>query len=118
MTTDETRRIAQSYFEAWSTRQGPDALRPLMAEDFTFRAGDMVVEGREAFFDGAGWPEHAVTTMLAEAYDGSVAFQLYEARNGDAAVQIADHLTVDDGRIVSAEVICDAASFMAFMAAR
>lgn len=117
MTTDETRQIAQAYFEAWTTRQGADVLRPLMAEDFTFRAGDMVVEGREAFFEGAGWPERAVTTMVAEAYDGSTAFQLYEAANRDASVQIADHLTVSDGRITSAEVICDGASFMEFMAA-
>ena len=81
MTTDETRRTAQAYFAAWTSRQGPEALREVMAEDFTFRAGDMVVEGREAFFEGAGWPEHAVTTLLAEAYDGSTAFQLYEATN-------------------------------------
>ncbi len=117
MTTDETRRVAQTYFEAWTSRKGPEALRPLMAEDFTFRAGDMVIEGREAFFEGGGWPDDAVTTMLAEAYDGSTAFQLYEATNGGASVQIADHLTVDDGRIVSAEVVCDGAKFMEFMAA-
>ncbi|MEO1061853.1 MAG: nuclear transport factor 2 family protein [Actinomycetota bacterium] len=117
MTTEQTRDVATTYFQAWSTRQGPDALRPLMAEDFTFRAGEMVIEGRDAFLESGGWPDHAVTTLLAESYDGNTAFQLYEGRNGDATVKIADHLTVEDGRIASAEVICDGAAFMEFMAA-
>ena len=117
MTTEETRQVAKTYFETWSTRQGPDALRPLMAEDFTFRAGEMVIEGRDTFLASGGWPDDAVTTLLAESYDGGTAFQLYEGRNGEATVKIADHLTVEDGRIASAEVICDGAAWMEFIAA-
>jgi hypothetical protein len=40
----------------------------------------MHIEGREQFLAGAGgWPERAVTTLLAEAYDGEHAFQIYSA---------------------------------------
>ncbi len=117
MTTEHTRDVARQYFENWTSRRGPDALRDLMAEDFTFRAGEMTIEGREAFFAGAGWPERATTELLAEAYDGEHAFQLYEATNGPASVKIADHLTLRDGRIASAEVVCDAERFGKFMAA-
>ena len=116
MTTEQTRDVARQYFQSWTARQGPDALRKLMTEDFTFRAGEMTIEGREAFFAGGAWPERATTELLAEAYDGEHAFQLYEASNGSASVTIADHLTLRDGRIASAEVVCDAERFGQFMA--
>ncbi|MEM9033003.1 MAG: hypothetical protein AAGA99_03630 [Actinomycetota bacterium] len=117
MTTDDTRRVARQYFDSWTTRQGPDALRPIMDDAFRFQAGEMVIEGREAFFEGGGWPDGATTRMVAEAYDGETAMQMYEAVNGSASVLIADHLTVRDGRITSAEVVCDGAAFGAFMSA-
>ena len=117
MTTTETDRIARTYFDTWSTRRGPDALRELMAEDFTFRAGELVVEGREQFLSFGGWPDHAVTELVAQASDGSTAIQVYEATNAGVSVRIADHLTIEHGRVVSSDTICDGASFEAFMAA-
>ncbi len=116
MTDTDTASIARTYFDTWSTRGGPDALRELMAEDFTFRAGELVVEGREQFLAFGGWPEHAVTELVAQAVDGSNAIQVYEATNGDVTVKIADHLTVENGRVASSDTICDGATFQAFMA--
>lgn len=117
MTTNETRQVAQAYFEAWSTRKGPEALVDLMAPDFTFRSGEMTIEGRDAFLAGGGWPDRAVTALVTEAYDGETGIQIYDAKNGDVTVRIADHLTVRNERIVSADVVCDGNQFQAFMSA-
>ena len=87
MSTDDTARVARAYFEAWSERRGPDALRPLLAETFVFDAGPVHIEGREAFLGAAEWPARARTTLLAEAYDGEHAFQLYQAVNGTARIR-------------------------------
>jgi hypothetical protein len=117
--TNDTARVARAYFDAWTDRRGPEALRELMAETFVFDSAMMRIEGREQFLAGAGsngWPEQAVTTMLADAYDGEHAFQLYAGTNGDKDVKIAEHLIIRDGKLVSSEVVVDAAAFMAFMA--
>ena len=108
--------MARAWYEAWTTRRGPEALRALMDEAFVFVSGPVRVEGREAFLQAAAWPPNAVTTMQAAAYDGASAFQLYEAVNGNVAVRIAEHLTVRDGLIASSEVIVDQAAFAAFVA--
>lgn len=114
MTTD-TRRVARSYFDAWTTRQGPEVLTPLLSPDFGFEAGPMRIEGRDAFLAGAQFPNDATTSMLAEAYEGEHAFQLYLSSRGDKQVKIVEHLTVSAGVIVSSEVITDGSAFAAFM---
>jgi hypothetical protein len=119
MSTDETARVARAYHDAWTNRKGPDALRELMGEGFVFDSAMMHIEGREQFLAGAGangWPERAITTLLAEAYDGEHAFQLYAGSNGGKNVKIAEHLIVRDGQLVASEVVVDGAAFMAFMA--
>lgn len=118
MPTDDTARVARAYHDAWTNRKGPGALRELMGEGFVFDSDMMHIEGREQFLAGAGangWPERAITTLLAEAYDGEHAFQLYTASNGGKNVKIADHLIVRDGQLVCSEVVVDGAAFMAFM---
>jgi hypothetical protein len=115
--TSTTRDVARRYFDAWSGGAGADALRPLLAKGFVFVTGSHRIEGREAFLSGGGWPERAVTTLIADAYNGERAFQLYRAVQGDATVKIAEHLTVQAGRIVASEIVVDAADFMAFMTA-
>ena len=90
----------------------------MMGEEFVFDSALMHIDGREKFLAGAGsggWPERAVTTLVAEAYDGEHAFQLYTATNGGKSVKIADHLIVRDGHLVSSEIVVDGADFMAFM---
>jgi hypothetical protein len=116
-TTDETRRVARAYFEAWSERRGPDALRPLLAEAFVFDAGPVHIEGREAFLGVAEWPARARTTLLAEAYEGEHGFQFYDAVNVTARIRSAEHLVVRDGVLVATEIVGDLAAFQVFMAA-
>jgi hypothetical protein len=117
VSAQDTARAARAYFEAWTTRRGPEALRPLLAEAFVFDAGPVHIEGREGFLGAAAWPPRATTTLVAEAYDGEHAFQLYEAVNGFARIRSAEHLVVRDGVIVSSEIVGDLAAFQAFMAA-
>ena len=117
MSTEDTARIARAYFEAWSSRRGPDALRPLLAADFVFDAGPVHIEGREAFLGASDWPARATTTLVAEAYDGEHGFQLYEAVNGFARIRSVEHLVVRDGAIATSEIVGDLAAFQAFMAA-
>jgi hypothetical protein len=117
--TVDTARVARAYYGAWTNRKGPEALRDLMGEGFVFDSAVVHIQGREQFLAGSGangWPEQAVTTLLAEAYDGEHAFQLYSATHGGKNVKIADHLIVRDGQLVSSEVVVDGAAFMAFMA--
>jgi hypothetical protein len=117
--TEDTARVTRAYHDAWTNRKGPDALRELMGEEFVFDSAMMHIQGREQFLAGAGangWPERAVTKLLAEAYDGEHAFQLYIGSNGGTDVKIAEHLIVRDGKLVSSEVVVDGAAFMAFMA--
>jgi hypothetical protein len=119
MPTDDTARVARAYHDAWTNRKGPEALRELMGEGFVFDSDMMHIEGREQFLAGAGasgWPERAVTTLIAEAYDDEHGFQLYTASNGGKNVKIADHLIVRNGQLVASEVVVDGAAFMAFMA--
>ena len=119
MPTDDTARVARAYHDAWTNSKGADKLRELMAEGFVFDSAMMHIEGREQFLAGAGadgWPERATTTLLADAYDGEHAFQLYSGTNGGKTVKIAEHLIVRDGHLVYSEVVVDGAAFMAFMA--
>jgi hypothetical protein len=117
VSTDDTARVARAYYETWTERRGPDALRPLLAEAFVFDAGPIHIEGREAFLGAAEWPARARTTLVAEAYDGEHGFQLYEAVNGTARIRSAEHIVVRDGVIVATEILGDLAAFQVFMAA-
>ncbi len=114
--TDETKTVARGYFDAWTGRSGPEIVGDFLAEGFVFTAGEMRVEGRDAFLSTAGWPEAAVTVMLADVYEGDHGSQLYEATNGKRSVRIAEHLRVEDGKIVSSDIVTDGAAFGACMA--
>jgi hypothetical protein len=116
VSSEDTARVARAYFDAWTNRRGADALRPLMAEDFVFDAGQVHIEGREAFLGASAWPARATTTLEAEAYGGEHAFQLYEAVNGFARIRSVEHLVVRDGVIAASEIVGDLAAFQLFMA--
>jgi hypothetical protein len=88
-----------------------------MSPRFVFDARPTRIEGRDALLAGGGWPEGATTTMVAEAYDGEHAFQLYAAVNGMARIRSVEHLVVRDGAIATSEIVGDLAAFQAFMAA-
>ena len=119
MPTDDTARVARAYHDAWTNRKGPEALRELIGEGFVFDSDMMHIEGRGADprrCGASGWPDRAVATLIAEAYDDEHGFQLYTASNGGKNVKIADHLIVRNGQLVASEVVVDGAAFMAFMA--
>ena len=112
--TAETERIARAYFDAWTSRDTPKAAATL-ADGFTFTAGDMTIEGAAAFLDTGAYPENATTEMVAEAYQGENAFQMYEARAGDRNARIVEHLVVRGGAIQSSTFVTDMTAFMGLM---
>jgi ketosteroid isomerase-like protein len=112
----ETEQLARRYFDAWTS--GDSATVPtLLAPDFRFAAGDLRIEGREAFLDSGAFPRDATVAMVAEAYQDDVGFQLYEATRGDRTIRVVEQLTVRDGRIVSSVFVTDMASFASFVGA-
>jgi hypothetical protein len=112
--TEDTERIARRYFEAWTARDAV-ATASLLDPGFRFTAGDMAIEGRDAFLAAGAFPSDATITLLDEAYRGETGFQLYESRSGDRKVLIAERLRVRDARIVESMFVTDMASFAAFM---
>lgn len=116
MPTDETRTIARRYFEAWTTRD-TDTTRSLLDEQLHFTLGTgITVDGREAFLEGERWPEGVAVDLVSEAYDGEVAMQLYDARNGDVTLRVAERFEVCNGVIADIAFVTDMASYPAFMA--
>jgi hypothetical protein len=112
--TGRTQRVAQRYFDAWTNRRTQD-VENVLDPDFRFTGGDLVVEGRDAFLSAGAYPAGAKTTLIDEAYQGEIGFQLYEARVGDRSVRIAERLRVRDGRIVDSILVTDMAAFLALL---
>jgi hypothetical protein len=112
----DTQRIARRYFDAWTSGDG-DTVRTLLSPTFSFAAGDMRIDGRDAFLDGGAFPRDATTTMVAEAYQGDIGFQLYDATRGGRTIRVVEQLTVPDGMIASSVFVTDMAAFMSFVGA-
>jgi ketosteroid isomerase-like protein len=117
MSTDDTRRTqetARRYFDAWTSRDS-STVASLLASDFRFASGAMLIEGKDAFLNAGAFPQDAKTTMVAEAYQGETAFQMYDATSGANKVRIVEQLTVRDGLIKSSNFIADMSAFMALI---
>jgi hypothetical protein len=112
--TQTTEATARSYFEARTSGDGA-TVAALLAPDFTFAAGDLSIEGREAFLNAGAFPRDAHTTMVAQAYQGETALQLYDATRGPHTVRIVEQLTVRDGVIRSSMFVADMAAFQALL---
>jgi ketosteroid isomerase-like protein len=112
----DTERIARRYYNAW-TSGDTNTTATLLSPDFRFLAGDMSIEGRDAFLDRGAFPGDATTAMVAEAYQRDVAFQMYDATRRDRTVRIVEQLTVRDGMIASSAFVTDMAAFTAFLGA-
>jgi hypothetical protein len=112
--TQETRTVARGYFDAW-TSKNTASVSEALAPDYEFTAGEMRIKGRDAFLAGASFPPNATVKMAAEAYDGDMAFQMYDATNGGKTVRIVEQLTVRNGAILSSTIVTDQAAFGAFM---
>jgi ketosteroid isomerase-like protein len=109
----DTRQVARRYFDAWTSGDS-DTVAALLAPDFSFAAGDLRIDGREAFLAASAFPRDATVTMVAEASEDDVAFQLYDASRGDRIIRVVEQLTVRDGQIASSVFVTDMAAFMAF----
>lgn len=110
-----TERIARRYFDAWTTGD-TQTTAALLSPDFEFVAGDMRIEGRDAFLDGGAFPKDAVVHMVAEAYQDGTGFQMYDAVRGAQTIRIVEQLSVRDSMIASSVFVTDTAAFMAFLA--
>jgi ketosteroid isomerase-like protein len=110
----DARQVARRYFDAWTSGDG-DTVAALLAPDFSFAAGDLRIDGREAFLAGAAFPRDATVTMVAEASEGDISFQLYDARRGARTIRVVEQLTVSHGQIASSVFVTDMAAFMAFV---
>jgi ketosteroid isomerase-like protein len=109
-----TEETARRYFDAWTSRDS-STVAALLASDFRFASGAMSIEGKEAFLNAGAFPRDAKTTMVAEAYQGETAFQMYDATRGANKVRIVEQLTVRDGLIRSSNFVADMSAFMALM---
>jgi hypothetical protein len=87
----------------------------LFDSDFRFASGATLIEGKDAFLNAGAFPQDAKTTMVAEAYQGETAFQMYDATRGANKVRIVEQLTVREGLINSSNFIADTSAFMALM---
>jgi ketosteroid isomerase-like protein len=112
--TSDTEAIARRYFEAWTSGDRA-TVTSLLAPDFTFRAGDMAIDGRDAFLSAGAFPRDARTTMVAQAYQGDTGFQMYDAARGPRTVRIVEQLTVRHGVITSSTFVADMSAFMALL---
>jgi ketosteroid isomerase-like protein len=110
-----TQQIARRYYDAW-TAGDTTTVTALLAPDFRFTAGDLTIDGRDAFLDSGAFPRDATTTMVAEAYQDEIAFQMYDATRGERTNRIVEQLTVRDGKIVSSVFVTDPAAFATFLA--
>jgi ketosteroid isomerase-like protein len=111
-----TQQLARSYFDAW-TAGDSDTVATVLSPTFRFEAGDLRIDGREAFLDSGAFPRDATVTMVAEAYQDDVAFQMYDATRGDTSIRVVEQFTVRDGQITSSNFVADMAAFAAFIGA-
>jgi hypothetical protein len=73
--------------------------------------------GREPFLTGETWPKGVGVTLVDEAYQGETAFQMYDARNGEATLRVVERLVIRDGLIVAIDFMTDQAAYDRFKAA-
>jgi ketosteroid isomerase-like protein len=111
-----TQQLARRYFDAWTSGDGA-TVAALLSPGFSFAAGDWRIDGRDAFLDSGAFPKDATTTMVAEAYQDDIGFQMYDATRGDQTVRVVEQLTVRDGRIASSVFVTDMAAFTRLLGA-
>lgn len=114
MTEQPALDIASAFLDAY-TGADPETARSYLADHFTFdgpiahyRSAEEFLTGSKPFADtiGAGW------TKVAAFGDDREALLLYDLflRSG-AAMRIADHYTVRDGKIQTETILWDTHGF-------
>ena len=112
--TATTEDVVSRYFSAWTSRDS-ETVRELLAEDFVFSGMGQQIRRRGTFLSAGSFPSDARTELVAQACQGSIAFQLYDSHRGSTSVRIVEQLTVEDGKITASSVVTDAAAFSAFV---
>lgn len=98
-----------------------EAVRPLLAEDFAFHGPFVQVRGREPFLGSAAGLKPIVRghRLRQQWADGDEVCSWYElsletpVKSG--SVTMSEWHTVRDGKVVSGQVVFDAAAFRAFL---
>jgi hypothetical protein len=109
-----TQQLARRYFDAWTSGDS-DTVAAVLAPSFRFEAGDMRIDGRQAFLDSGAFPRDATVTIVAEAYQDDVGFQMYDATRSDQTIRVVEQLTVREGRIASSVFVTDMTRFASFV---
>jgi ketosteroid isomerase-like protein len=112
----DIQQLARRYHDAWTSGDST-TVTALLAPDFRFEAGDMRIDGRDRFLDSGAFPKDATVTMVAEAYQDDVGFQMYDATRGDRSIRVVEQLMVRDGLIASSVFVTDMTAFAAFAGA-
>jgi ketosteroid isomerase-like protein len=111
---NDTQQLARRYHDAW-TSGDTATVAALLSPDFQFAAGDLRIDGRDASLASGAFPRDATYTMVAEAYQDEIAFQMYDARRGDRTLRIVEQLTVRDGMIAGSAFVTDMTAFTTFV---
>jgi SnoaL-like domain len=118
---DETRRVVEAYFRAWTSRRTDEAFA-LLADDLHFTGPSAEYRTREEFRPGlvgfAGLTKSADVVELL--VDGSRAALLYDCELPPPAgrIRIASFFRVEGGRICSYDTRFDAEGFRKLASSR
>jgi hypothetical protein len=113
-TQDETRRVVESYFAAWTANR-PDEAYALLAEDLEFSGPTNSYRSAEAFRPAlvrfAAMTRSARITELLVAGDRAAMLYDCELPPPVGTIQIASFFRVEGGRIRRYETLFDATEF-------
>jgi hypothetical protein len=116
---DETRRVVQGYFDAWTSKRVDDA-RALLDEQLEFVGPTARYQGAKAFEPAlAGFAQMTRGARMVELLvDGDRAAMLYECDLPFGTVRIASFFRVAGGKIRWYETQFDATELRKLQAAR
>jgi ketosteroid isomerase-like protein len=111
MTENDTLSVVRAYHDAWTSKRFDDAVR-LLAPDLAVEVPVNEYPTRESFaaaLEGFGSMVESVE-LLSETSAGHEAMVLYDMDvQGLGRIRVAEHFTVQDGKIVRVRQIHDTA---------
>jgi predicted SnoaL-like aldol condensation-catalyzing enzyme len=114
--------VVVGYLDAF-TNGDVEAARAFVADDFSFHGPMLQVEGKDAFFDGAGGlaPMLRGYRLLRQWEDGDDVCSVYELNvespAGRGSVVMSEWNTVRNGQLTSARLLFDTPAMQALMPA-
>jgi hypothetical protein len=107
--SDDARRAAETYFEAWLGRDF-DRLRPLLADDATFRGPLGAANSGDECLDGLRGMAQMITDIkiLKMFVDGPDVLTWYDLHTASASpAPTANWMHVEDGKITRIRAVFD-----------